>query len=63
MNLMIHFLSRIQHKYKGIPNLMKGIVIGGMLSAGLVMLYADTIGLNKKKAMKQGKKMIKKMGF
>ncbi len=28
---MIHFLNRIQHKYKGIPNLMKGIVIGSVI--------------------------------
>ena len=41
----------------------KGIIIGGMVSAGLVMMYGETIGFNKKKMMKQGKKMIKKMGL
>lgn len=43
--------------------LVKGMLIGGMVSAGLVMIYGETIGFNKKKMMKQGKKMIRKMGF
>ena len=43
--------------------LVKGIIIGGMVSAGLVMMYGETIGFNKNKMMKQGKKMIKKMGW
>lgn len=43
--------------------LVKGIIIGGMVSAGLVMMYGETIGFNKKKMIKQGKKMIKKMGW
>lgn len=43
--------------------LVKGIIIGGMVSAGLVIMYGETIGFNKKKMMKQGKKMIKKMGW
>lgn len=42
---------------------VKSILIGGMLSAGLVMAYGETIGFNKKKIMKQGKKMAKKMGI
>ena len=43
--------------------LFKGMLIGGMVSAGIVMLYGDTMELNKKKLMKRGKKMIKKMGL
>lgn len=42
---------------------VKGILIGGMISAGLVMMYGETMGFNKKKMMKQGKKMIHKMGL
>ena len=41
--------------------LIKGFIIGGMVSAGLVMMYGETRGFNKKKMMKQGKKMIRKM--
>ncbi len=43
--------------------LVKGMLIGGVVSAGLVMMYGETMGFNKKKIMKQGKKMIRKMGI
>lgn len=43
--------------------LIKGFIIGGMVSAGLVMMYGETMGFNKKKMMKQGKKMLRKMGM
>ena len=43
--------------------LVKGFIIGGMVSAGLVMMYGEKMGLNKKKMMKYGKKMMKKMAF
>ena len=43
--------------------LVKGMLIGGMVSAGLVMIYGETMGFNKKKMMNQGKKMMHKMGF
>ncbi|MCR5145764.1 MAG: hypothetical protein K6B70_00200 [Clostridia bacterium] len=43
--------------------LIKGMIIGGMVSAGLIMIYGETMGFNKKKMFKQGKKMIKKMGM
>lgn len=43
--------------------LVKGMLIGGMVSAGLVIMYGETVGFNKKKMMKQGKRMIRKMGF
>lgn len=43
--------------------LLKGMLIGGMVSAGLVMIYGETMGYNKNKMMKQGKKFIKKIGF
>ena len=43
--------------------LVKGMIIGGMVSAGLVMIYGETFGFNKHKMMKQGKKLMKKMGF
>lgn len=42
---------------------VKGMLIGGMVSAGLIMIYGEAMGFNKKKMMKQGKKMIRKMGF
>ncbi len=43
--------------------LVKGMLIGGMVSAGLMMLYGETMGFSTKKMKKQGKKMMHKMGF
>ena len=44
---------------------IKGVMVGTMISAGVVMMYADTIGMNssKKKIMKKGKQVAKKMGI
>ncbi|MBR2787422.1 MAG: hypothetical protein IKD76_08145 [Clostridia bacterium] len=43
--------------------LVKGMLIGGVVSAGLVMMYGDNMGLSRKKMMKQGKKVMKKIGI
>ena len=43
--------------------LVKGMLIGGMVSAGLVMIYGESMGLNKKKILKHGRKLIKKVGL
>ena len=40
-----------------------GAIIGSIISAGLVIAYNETMGQDKKKVMKQGKKMIKKLGI
>ena len=42
-------------------NFVKGMVVGTMISAGIMMMYAD--GMNKKNVMKKGKQMAKKMGI
>ena len=41
----------------------KGLVIGGLITTGLIMMYNDTNMLNKKAMMKQGRKIAKKMGI
>lgn len=41
---------------------MKGIMIGGLITTGLVMMYSEGM-MNKKVMMKKGKKMAKKMGI
>jgi len=41
--------------------LVKGMIIGGMVSAGLFMIYGETVGFNRNKMMKQGKKIMKKI--
>lgn len=42
---------------------IKGVLIGGLLTTGLVMMYAETDMMNKKTIMRKGKKMAKKMGI
>lgn len=42
---------------------VKGIVIGGLITTGLVMMYSETGMMNKKKMMKKGKQFARKMGI
>ena len=39
------------------------LMIGGLLTTGLVMMYTETGMMNKKKMMKKGKQLAKKMGI
>ena len=43
----------------------KGLIIGGLLTTGVLMMYneKDTIKNNKKKMMKKGKQFAKRMGI
>ena len=41
----------------------KGLLVGGLITTGLIMMYNDTDIMNKNKIMKKGKKFIKKMGI
>jgi hypothetical protein len=40
----------------------KGMIIGGVLTAGILMMYAEN-DFNTKKMMKKGKQLVKKMGI
>ena len=42
---------------------IKGVMIGGLLTTGLIMLYTETGMMNKKIMMKKGKQMAQKMGI
>ena len=42
---------------------IKGVMIGGLITTGLVMMYTETDIMNKKKMMKNGKQMVKKLGI
>lgn len=42
---------------------VKGMMIGGMATLGIAMIYAETMGYNKKKMMRKGKQMAKKIGI
>lgn len=40
----------------------KGIIVGSVITAGIMMMYADN-NMNTKKMMKKGKQLVKKMGI
>ena len=43
---------------------IKGMVIGGLITTGIVMMYAEATGMmNKKKMMKIGRQIAKKAGI
>ena len=42
---------------------VKGMVIGTMVSAGIAMMYAETMDQNKRRMMKKGKQFAKRMGI
>ena len=42
---------------------MKGFVLGGLVTTGLVMMYVETGMMNKKKMMRKGKQLVKKIGI
>ena len=39
----------------------KGIIIGSMITAGIMMMYTDN--MDTKKMMKKGRQMMRKMGI
>ena len=41
----------------------KGLLIGGLITTGILMMYNDTNMMNKNKMMKKGRKVAKKMGI
>lgn len=42
---------------------VKGILIGGLITTSIVMMYADSNMMNKKTMMKKSKQLAKKMGI
>jgi len=42
---------------------VKGIVIGTMLGSGIAMMYADGMCVNKRKIIKKGRQLAKKVGL
>lgn len=41
----------------------KGLIIGGLVTTGLIMMYNDSNMMNRKKMIKKGKQFAKKMGI
>lgn len=42
---------------------IKGMILGGIISTGVAMMYTDGMGTTKRKIMKKGKNIAKKMGI
>lgn len=42
---------------------VKGMIIGGIVTAGVAMMYADNMEQGKRKMLKTGKKLARKMGM
>lgn len=40
---------------------VKGVVIGSLITAGTMMVYSEGLDENKKKMMKKGKQIVRKM--
>lgn len=40
---------------------VKGVLIGTMVTAGTMMMYSDSIDSSKRKILRKGKQMMKKM--
>lgn len=39
----------------------KGVMIGTLITAGTLMMYSENLDQNKKKVMKKGRQLVKKM--
>ena len=42
---------------------IKGMLIGGLVTAGIAMMYSETMDQNKRRMMKKGKQFVKIMGI
>ncbi|MCI8272551.1 MAG: hypothetical protein HFJ55_00520 [Clostridia bacterium] len=42
---------------------VKGLLLGGIITTGMVMLYTDNNNMTTKKMTKKGKRLAKKMGI
>ncbi len=42
---------------------VKGVMIGTLVSAGMVWMYSETTSRDKKKLMKKGRKFLRDMGM
>ena len=41
----------------------KGLVVGGLITTGIMMMYTDNKMMSKNRMMKKGKQFAKKMGI
>lgn len=41
---------------------IKGVMIGSIVTAGIAMMWSDDMNINKKKIIKKGKQIAKRIG-
>ena len=44
-------------------NFAKGVMVGTLVSAGIMWMYSETMGKDTKKIVKKGKKFIRQMVY
>lgn len=56
---------KIKHICKEVRKMkfVKGAIIGSAIAAGVLMAYSDNVSSGKKKMMKTGKRLMRKMGI
>ncbi len=42
---------------------VKGMLIGGIVTAGIAMMYAESMEQSKRRMMRKGKQLAKRMGM
>lgn len=42
---------------------VKGMIMGTLISAGVVMVWSDSMSSQRKRMMKKGKQFVRKMGM
>lgn len=42
---------------------LKGMILGGIVTAGIAMMYTDSMEKSKRNMMRKGKQMVRKMGM
>ncbi len=59
--MLILTLNTCENKGGKNMSFVKGVVIGSILTAGTMMMYSEGLDENKKKMMKKGKQIVRKM--
>lgn len=61
IKIYVRYLSEKIRKVVKIMSFMKGVVIGSLITAGTMMMYSDGVDESKKRMMKKGKQIARKM--
>lgn len=54
---------KIERRFGMNMKFIKGVVVGGLITTGVMMMWSDNSMINTKKMTKKGKQFAKKMGI